>query len=114
MSRSSREQLFTVLWRTIGDRNWTPVEQHQFAPPRMWRFDFAWLSVKVAVEIHGGEFVAGRHGRGRGLMDDAEKSRAAARLGWIVIPVIGTELDERPCDVMEDIKAVLESRRQPR
>lgn len=64
-----------------------PRAEHQFAYPRRWRFDFAWIQHRVAVEIDGGLFVAGRHGRGAGIIQDAEKMLEAAARGWRVIRV---------------------------
>ncbi len=62
-----------------------PVAEHRFAPPRRWRFDYAWPEQKVAVEIDGGAFVQGRHTRGAGFVKDMEKSNAAVLAGWRVL-----------------------------
>jgi very-short-patch-repair endonuclease len=107
---STRERHFLALWRALGRPGWEPVEQHRFAPDRSWRLDFAWLSVRVAVEVHGGEWAGGRHGRGGGLAADAEKVRVAAALGWVVLPIAGSELDKRPAEVIAQIVAVLDFR----
>ena len=61
-----------------------PVPEHRFAPPRRWRFDWAWLDQKVALEVQGGLFTQGRHSRGAALMKEHEKLNAAAALGWRV------------------------------
>lgn len=59
-----------------------PVPEWKFAEPRRWRFDFAWTSHKVALEVDGGVWVQGRHSRGSGLIKEHEKMNAAATLGW--------------------------------
>lgn len=59
-----------------------PVPEYVFAPPRKWRFDYAWPSAKVALEVDGGVFVAGRHTRGAGWLKDTEKLNTAASMGW--------------------------------
>jgi hypothetical protein len=59
-----------------------PVAEYRFAPPRRWRFDWAWPDQRVALEVQGGIFVAGRHSRGAGLLKEHEKMNAAAALGW--------------------------------
>ena len=62
-----------------------PVPEHRFAPPRRWRFDWAWLDQKVALEVQGGLFTQGRHSRGAALMKEFEKLNTAAELGWRVL-----------------------------
>lgn len=62
-----------------------PQREFVFAPPRKWRLDFAWPEQKLAVEVEGGIFSGGRHGRGAGLLADMEKYNAAALQGWRVL-----------------------------
>ena len=62
-----------------------PSAEYRFAPPRKWRFDFAWPEQKVALEIEGGVWVQGRHTRGSGYVKDMEKYNAAATAGWRVL-----------------------------
>jgi hypothetical protein len=64
-----------------------PETEHHFAPPRKWRFDMAWVTAMIAVEIQGGGWTGGRHTRGKGFENDAEKFSTAAVLGWRVLPV---------------------------
>jgi hypothetical protein len=61
------------------------TKEHIFHPERKWRFDYAWLDLKVALEIHGGVFTNGRHTRGKGFTEDKVKMNEAQLLGWIVI-----------------------------
>lgn len=61
-----------------------PVRELRFAPPRMWRFDFAWPELMVAVEIEGGIFIQGGHSRGVDFTADCEKYAMATLLGWRV------------------------------
>lgn len=58
--------------------------EYRFAPPRRWRFDFAWVDRKVAVEFNGGVWIIGRHNRGKGYLGDLEKMNQAQALGWRV------------------------------
>lgn len=50
-----------------------------------WRMDFAWPDLKLAVEIEGGIWVNGRHGRGAGMIGDMKKYNAATLMGWKVL-----------------------------
>lgn len=61
-----------------------PVRELRFAPPRMWRFDFAWPDRQIAVEIEGGVFIHGGHSRGVDFTGDCDKYGAATLLGWQV------------------------------
>ena len=59
-----------------------PVAEHRFAPPRRWRMDWAWPDHKLALEVQGGIFVAGRHSRGAAMLKEWEKLNTAAAMGW--------------------------------
>ena len=63
--------------------------EFRFCPNRRWRFDFAWPTPKVAVEIEGGVWMTGRHQRARGYLNDCEKYETALMLGWTVYRVPG-------------------------
>jgi len=60
------------------------VREHRFHPERKWRFDFAHLPSKTAVEVEG-KVWGGRHTRGDGFMADAEKYFEAHVRGWRVV-----------------------------
>jgi very-short-patch-repair endonuclease len=59
-------------------------EEFYFNPNRRWRFDFAHVETRVAIEIEGGVFTQGRHTRGSGFEDDCEKYNCATAMGWRV------------------------------
>lgn len=69
-----------------------PVPEYRFAPPRRWRFDFAWPGACVAVELEGGHWSQGRHTRGEGFEADCEKYSTAAALGWRIIRATGEQV----------------------
>lgn len=90
-----------------------PSTEYLFAREigRRWAFDFAWPSLRLAVEIEGAAFgrvirvfsgvehrrgaqipisnktirVGGRHNTGQGMQADCEKYSWAAILGWTVV-----------------------------
>lgn len=80
--KSALEELFAVQVRALKLPE--PVREHRFCK-RMWRFDFAWVEQKIAVEVEGGTWTNGRHSRGTGIAADMEKYNHAAILGWRVL-----------------------------
>ena len=61
------------------------VAEHRFHPTRMWRFDYAIPSHRIAIEIDGGVWQIGRHNRPKGYIADLDKFNNAAALGWRVL-----------------------------
>lgn len=70
------------FWKAYGLPE--PVPEFKFHPTRKWRFDYAWLTEKVAVEIEGGIWNKGAHVRALHYMSDMEKYNEAQKLGWRV------------------------------
>lgn len=60
-------------------------EYHFLLPVRRFRADFAWPDWKLVVEIQGGIWKRGRHGRGTGIVNDYERVNEAAIQGWTVL-----------------------------
>ena len=81
------------LWQLRGAGLAEPVGQFLFAPERQWRFDWAWPSIKLAVEIQGGLWVTGGHGGGARALDDYRKHNAAVRRGWTVLYITADMLN---------------------
>lgn len=69
-----------------------PETEVRFAPPRRWRFDYAWPLQKVALEVEGGAYTRGRHTRGAGFIADMEKYNRATVMGWRVLRVTPDQL----------------------
>ena len=81
---------FERLLRSVGLP--APVREHRFHPVRRWRFDYAWIDHKVALEVEGGVWTGGRHTRGAGFVADIEKYNAAVVAGWRVVRVVPGKL----------------------
>ena len=62
-----------------------PIEEWKFHPNRTQVGSTSRGFQKVAVEVHGGTWVGGRHTRGAGFEKDREKMNEAHLLGWLVL-----------------------------
>lgn len=74
------------------------VREHRFHEVRLWRFDFAHVATRIAIEIEGGTWSASRHTTPDGYRRDCWKYNEAVFLGWSVyrlttdmirIPILG-------------------------
>lgn len=81
MSALEEEYLFQLKAAKIA----LPEREVRFKPPRRWKFDFAYMAHKLAIEIEGGAYINGRHTRGSGFIADCEKYNEAALDGWTVL-----------------------------
>lgn len=80
---SDGERALETLIRYHG---WpTPTREYRFHLARRWRFDFAWPTRMLAVEVEGGTWISGAHSRGSHFESDCEKYNAAAIAGWCVL-----------------------------
>lgn len=80
--RNAKDAFTLLLRQRIGVEC---VKEYRFHPTRKWRFDYAFPSIRVAIEIDGGVWINGRHTRPSGFLGDMEKFNAAATLGWVVL-----------------------------
>ena len=80
--RNAKDAFTLLLRQHIGVEC---VKEYRFHPTRKWRFDYAFPSIRVAIEIDGGVWINGRHNRPSGFLGDMEKFNAAATLGWVVL-----------------------------
>lgn len=51
-------------------------------PPRQLRWDYAIPEIKTLIEVQGGTWNRGAHGRGSGIQRDMEKLNYSACRGW--------------------------------
>ena len=77
---SAGEFELTLQMKLAGLTGW--AREYRFDPVRMWRIDFAWPQIRLAVEVDGGNWSGGRHVRGAGFAKDAEKQNAMTLAGW--------------------------------
>lgn len=106
--RSDGEIHFLWAWKRFCTKWQIPVEEYRFHEKRRWRFDFAWVDLKVAVEIDGGRWKVGggRHGSDA----DMEKLNTAQIMGWIVLRFTPQQVKKDPLGVMDFVIAAMQSR----
>ncbi len=85
-----------------------PEREYRFHPVRRWRFDAAWPEQKLAVEVMGGVWNGGRHARGAGYEQDAEKQNTAIGLGWRLLRFTPSMLKDGT-SVVGQVRDLLES-----
>jgi very-short-patch-repair endonuclease len=80
---SSRSYLEELFERQISRYNLPqPVREFRF---HGWFFDFAYPTLRIAIEIDGGTYIGGAHVRGKGYERDCKKNNKAQIEGWIVL-----------------------------
>jgi len=84
LQRESLAAMFQTRWRQLGGPDL--VAECEFTDEAKWRIDFAIPSIKMFIEIDGGEFITGPkgHGYGAGMVSDYRKQNAATIAGWNV------------------------------
>lgn len=70
------------------------TREYVFAPPRKFRFDFAFLHAMLAVEVEGGSWVNGAHNRGGHFESDCDKYNLAVAFGWRVLRFTGKHIKD--------------------
>lgn len=69
-----------------------PVSEYRFHPVREWRFDYAWIAEKVALEKDGGLYPGGAHSLEANIRRDQDKGNEAQLMGWCFLRVPASEL----------------------
>jgi len=83
MAKSDLERELAFQIRAVGLPE--PEREARFHPVRRWRADFLWREpYMILVEVHGGTWQMGRHSRGAGFRNDAEKENSATLMGYRV------------------------------
>lgn len=74
----AEEALATEL-AAVALPGWDLVREYRFHPSRKWRFDFAFPSVRLAIEVDGRGHFTGKS------IGDYERQNAAVMLGWRIL-----------------------------
>lgn len=90
----SNPKLVIQAWAQCGLPG--AVAEYHFHADRKWRFDYAFVEQRVALEVQGGIFTRGRHTRGAALKKEWEKLNHAAAAGWLILYCAPGEECRRP------------------
>jgi DNA-binding CsgD family transcriptional regulator len=134
---SPLERAFDTQFRAMAPDLPRPEKDYRFDLTRRWRFDRAWPTFKVAVELEGGAFgnrvvchrcgavvraatrdgrlgqevrSAGWHGHYGRFVSDREKYNAAEVQGWLVLRFVNEDVMTQPYSMLESIRQALENR----
>jgi very-short-patch-repair endonuclease len=91
-AKAKREALEAAMALQLRAEHIASIQQYHFWPGRNWRFDFALVLHRIAIEVQGGTWSNGAHSRGSGIERDTEKAAHAAIAGWRLIPVTGGQI----------------------
>lgn len=99
---SDLERTFAFHLRAHRITGW--VQEYPFATEclRNWRLDFAWVDLRMAVEIEGGTKGFGRHNQPAGFEEDCLKYNEGTIRGWRIIRLTSDMVtDGRGIDVVK-------------
>ncbi len=99
-----------ILAQDLKDNDIPFEREVKFAKEAMgrdWRADFHIKGSPILVEVDGGTWSGGRHVRGKGREDDAEKDAAMWKLGYIPMHVTSKQVQGAVAPGMES--AAIES-----
>ena len=99
--------IFTAYCRSLGIPE--PVTEYRWHPTRKFRADYAWPEQNLILEVEGGIWNSGKHGRGSGIVKDIEKQNEASAHGWMVLRVQPQDLLK--LTTIELIRRTMEARK---
>jgi len=87
LKKPSKKKGYPVFEALLKQEFGPFIPEHRFHPTRMWRFDYAKVDEKLAIEIEGltRPGIKSRHTTNDGYKADVEKYNNAVVLGWRVL-----------------------------
>ncbi len=105
MAKSDLRQQFLEAWEDHGLDGSDITTEYRFHPARRWRFDVAFPSMRIAIELDG--FGFGHQSKGQRRKDN-QKANAAVLCGWTLLRYTSAELvPSRIADTIEEVCIVL-------
>lgn len=85
------------------------VKELKFHEHRRWRFDYAIIELKIAIEVEGGVWMKkARHTSPKGFIADMQKYNNATALGWRLIRILPNDYES----ALKFIKLIIEDDKQ--
>ena len=93
---TDKAPMFLTYWKQLAPYLSEPTPLVSFM---RWEFDWCWPSLRVAVEVDGGQYApyGGRHARDK----DREKHNTATAYGWRVFHFSPQQLERNPSACIE-------------
>lgn len=100
-STSSRDSWIEMLARYCDTNGIKHAKEYRFHHTRQWRFDFAMVDDKIAIEYEGVMSKKSRHKSVTGYTEDCNKYNEAAKMGWVVLRYTAMNIDSSLSDIKE-------------
>lgn len=102
MKKSEAERLLLDALNEVG---LYPEAEYKFTPAKRWRFDLAFVDIRLAIEIDGS---GPGHNSDGAAKKDAAKRNAAIELGWrvLVYPAGSVSIEKRRIRIVAQIQRV--------
>lgn len=112
LAKHASEPEFIFAHQALADKL-PPFEcEYRFDEERRFRFDFAIVEHRLAVEIDGAIWARGAHSSPMGILRDMEKLNLAVMRGWWVLRF--TPAQVKSGEAIETVKKWLEGRSSER
>jgi hypothetical protein len=108
VNKDKWEVPFLRLWGMMYPDLPMPKRDYAFYAGRRWKYDFAWPSLKVAVELHGGGGKS-RHTTVAGHAKDCEKMNAGAATGWRLLQYNVIRLKNDMAGIVGEVAELVQS-----
>lgn len=99
MAKQEKPEYKYVVPLIKGEFNLDVVREYAFRSPLFprskWRFDYAIVPIKLAIEIEGGIWIQGGHSRGSGFMKNIDKYNEATIFGWHLLRFAPAQIIDR-------------------
>lgn len=95
-----KDEVLTIL-RSISD-GW--IYEYKYNTSRKFKFDYANLPMKIAIEMEGGIYTGTGHAKTGTYLKDMDKYNDAQLKGWIVLRYSWSQINKIEADVRKAVE----------